>query len=98
VVDNSASEKIRNFCAEHRVDYDAPDQNLGYGPGHNRVIGKYKGRSDFHIVINPDVYFEAGTFEPVLQFMDEQSDVGLCTPKIHPPLFEGAYRRKDQAL
>ncbi|CAN0052510.1 unnamed protein product [Ectocarpus fasciculatus] len=88
IVDNSQSEQIRNFCEALQVDYDAPAKNLGYGSGHNRVFRKYLGKADFHIAINPDVYFQPGTFEPLLDFMTAQRNVGLCTPKVLYP--EGA--------
>ncbi|HAD97640.1 MAG TPA: glycosyl transferase family 2 [Cryomorphaceae bacterium] len=85
IVDNSASHKIQDFCSTHEIDYDNPGKNLGYGSGHNRAFRKYAGKTDYHIVINPDVYFEPHTFEPLFDFMDDYKDVGLCTPRVLYP-------------
>ncbi len=84
-VDNSSSATIRDFCSRENLDYDDPGKNLGYGSGHNRVFRKYATKAHYHIAINPDVYFDADTFEPVLDHLDQHTDIGLCTPKVLYP-------------
>lgn len=54
--------------------------NVGYGQGNNLVIAN--ARSDYHIVINPDLFVDADALLEALRFMEDRSDVGLLTPSV----------------
>lgn len=54
--------------------------NVGYGRGNNLVI--VGARSDYHIVVNPDLFVDADALVEALRFMEEHSDVGLLTPAV----------------
>lgn len=54
--------------------------NVGYGRGNNLVIAN--ARSDYHIVINPDLFVDADALFEALRFMEDCRDVGLLTPSV----------------
>lgn len=54
--------------------------NIGYGAGHNLAINKAK--SDFHLVLNPDVLLERDAILHALDFMLSYPEVGLLAPAV----------------
>ena len=86
VVDNSPTDKIRLFCNSPKINYIFNNANTGYGRGHNIAIRKaMEQKSRYHLVLNPDVYFEKGTIEKLYDFMENNPDIGLAMPKILYP-------------
>ena len=47
--------------------------------------------SKYHIVVNPDIYFEEGTIESLTEYMDNNPDVGQIMPKVFYPNGELQY-------
>ncbi|MBK8396349.1 MAG: hypothetical protein IPL26_14095 [Leptospiraceae bacterium] len=39
----------------------------------------------YHLVLNPDIFFENGVLENIFQFMENNQDVGMLQPKIFYP-------------
>lgn len=63
------------------VDYIFNNKNLGYGRGHNIAIEKSLCTdAKYHLVINSDIDFAAGTLEALIDYMDKNEDVGQCMP------------------
>ncbi|KVE42481.1 glycosyl transferase [Burkholderia sp. BDU5] len=54
--------------------------NVGYARGHNLAIER--GRSRYHLVLNPDIDLEPGALARALDFLDGHPDVGLLSPRI----------------
>ena len=54
--------------------------NVGYGTGHNQAFDP--GRSDFHLVLNPDVELAPDALLAGLEFMAAHSDCGIVAPAI----------------
>ncbi|WP_436156320.1 NAD-dependent epimerase/dehydratase family protein [Polaromonas sp. LjRoot131] len=54
--------------------------NIGYGRGNNLVIAG--ARSDYHLVVNPDLFVDADALLEGLRFMEAHADVGLLTPAV----------------
>lgn len=54
--------------------------NVGYGRGNNLVIEN--ARSDYHVVINPDLFVKADAMLEALIYMEDHSDVGLLCPAV----------------
>ena len=54
--------------------------NLGYGKGNNLVISEV--RSDYHLVINPDLFVEADALLRAVAFMENHQEVGLLSPAV----------------
>ena len=87
ISDNSPDDNIRLWCNNNsRVEYIYNNANIGYGSGHNVAIRKalVEG-TDYHFVINPDIYFKEGTNEKIVSFMQQHRNVGLLMPKVLNP-------------
>ena len=86
VVDNSSTDKTRDIIS---LKYPGitliPSANVGYGAGHNQAIQLAAHKSDYHLVMNPDVYFSEDVLEKLIAFMDKREDTGLVMPKILYP-------------
>lgn len=55
--------------------------NIGYGRGNNLVIAT--ASSDYHIVINPDLFVEPEALVEALRFMQGNPEVGLLSPAVY---------------
>ncbi len=95
VVDNAAHEDGDLFsplftCAEgiDSVRFICPDKNLGYGSAHNLCM--HQG-SDYHLLLNPDVYLDVHALTAGLDYLLTHPQVGMATPygtsKEGQPLF-----------
>ena len=60
--------------------------NIGFGAAHNIIMREEIRLGRYHLVLNPDISFEAGTIERLVQFMDQNKDVGICMPKVLYPM------------
>jgi len=85
VIDNSLVGQYLSLCDGEKIEYIGNPVNLGYGAAHNRAIERSIDISKYHIVLNPDVYFNDGTVEKLFSFMEKNSDVGLVMPRILNP-------------
>ncbi|MDH6148863.1 MULTISPECIES: glycosyltransferase family 2 protein [Paraburkholderia] len=54
--------------------------NVGYGRGHNLAIQRFK--SEYHLILNPDIDLERDALTTALDFFDANREVGLITPRI----------------
>lgn len=82
VIDNSSMDYISDICAIYgnKVIYTA-HPNTGYGDAHNVAIKRSMTSGiKYHLVINSDVYFEAGTLDTCVRYMDENSNVAQLIP------------------
>ena len=55
-------------------------ENRGFGYGHNAIIKKVK--SDYHFVINPDIFMDRDAIGYLAKELEKDDTVGLATPKI----------------
>ncbi|MFG4004750.1 glycosyltransferase family 2 protein [Flavobacterium aquidurense] len=96
LVDNSPTDELKKMVTESRVYYIHNPSNPGFGASHNVAIKKaFELNSDYHLVLNPDIYFERGTLEKLSQFMDSNIKVGHVMPKVTYPNGEFQYLCKD---
>lgn len=84
VVDNAASEDGDKFSSLFtRVDgvdslrFICPEKNLGYGQAHNLCLQQ---GSDFHLLLNPDVYLDANALTVALDYLHNDANTGMVTP------------------
>ena len=54
--------------------------NVGYGRGHNLAIGS--SRSEYHLVLNPDVVLEPDALLEALRFLRRYPEVALLAPEV----------------
>lgn len=87
LIDNSPDNSLEELGRiDKRIIYIFNNTNLGYGKAHNIAIRKSIDEGiNYHLVLNPDVYFEKGVLEKLHSFMEENQDIGLIMPKILYP-------------
>lgn len=91
LVDNSAHDEthanIVNWLSDFRAE--TPDLtlnllrapgNVGYGRGNNIAISQI--HSDYHAVVNPDLFVEPDSLLEAVRYMDEHTEVGLLSPSV----------------
>ena len=74
------------------VTYIFNNKNLGYGAAHNIAIRKtIDQKLPYHLVVNPDITFDPIILKNIVNFMDNNSNVGLLMPKVYYPNGEIQY-------
>ncbi|MDR1226375.1 MAG: glycosyltransferase family 2 protein [Prevotellaceae bacterium] len=94
IVDNAPNDNFKEFAQSlsEKVVYIQGCGNIGYGAAHNIAIRKsIESGANYHLVLNPDIEFKQGTIEKLVEFMDDNSTVGLVMPKISYPTGEIQY-------
>lgn len=84
LIDNSPKKLDVNYV-DPRVEYFFTGRNLGYSKAHNLVLLDPKKREKYHLVMNPDVWFNPGSLEALYIFIEQRKDAGLVIPKILNP-------------
>src|ERR1700747_812403 len=85
VIDNSPDNRLGRICSDDRVAYLFNGRNLGFGAGHNIALRTSANEAEYHVVLNPDVYFYGGVLEKLLELARCQPNVGLLMPKVLNP-------------
>lgn len=86
IIDNSPTNDYSSKFINPRIKYIFNNKNIGFGAGHNIALkDAMANNSAYHIVLNPDVYFEESVIEKLYEFMEENKSVGLITPKVLYP-------------
>ena len=89
ILDNSERDELREFIGgflDDRIEYIFNGCNEGFGAGHNIVIEKLimgEVESEFHLMVNADVFFEKNTIEKIVEYMRKNRDIGQIGPKIY---------------
>lgn len=82
IIDNSPTDKISSICKDKRIEYIFNNANLGFGAGHNIAIRQAFAQSKYYLILNPDIYFQSGVLEKLLDYMEKNKEIGLIMPKI----------------
>ena len=84
LIDNSPTDEFREVRnINKKIKYIFNNKNLGFAKAHNIALKEsIKEGIPYHLVLNPDIYFEKGVLEELYNFMEKNSDVGLVMPKV----------------
>src|ERR1051325_7020816 len=86
IIDNSPTDEAKNHCHDPNTYYFFNGFNMGFGAAHNLALKKaLESSSEYHLVLNPDIYFSQEVVAKLTDFMDTNVDVGLVMPKILYP-------------
>jgi len=87
LIDNSPTDDLRYLSdLDKRIEYIFNNKNLGFGKAHNIAIRKSLANgAKYHLVLNPDVYFDKGTLEALFEYMEQNKDVANIIPKTFYP-------------
>ena len=82
VLDNGSSDGTPEFIEKNYPDVTVirSEKNVGFGAGHNIIINQVE--SKYHAVINPDIVLTQNVVKKMADYMDENSDIGLLSPRI----------------
>jgi len=65
------------------AEYIFTHKNIGYGAAHNIALRKsIAEKVDYHLVVNPDILFDAQIMEKIVEFMNKNAIIGHLMPKI----------------
>lgn len=84
IIDNSPGVSLYSLGAYKNVQY-IKNINNGYGSAHNIAIKKAISFSDYHLILNPDIYFDSKILSILLEEMKQDPEIGLIMPKILYP-------------
>lgn len=86
LIDNSPTDNLKILDNKINIEYIHNPSNPGFGASHNIAIKKsIELNSDYHLVLNPDVYFNSGTLEQIFSFMESHPEIGHLMPRILYP-------------
>ena len=87
LIDNSPTNKFQKLSdMDSRIVYIHNPTNPGFGSAHNIGIQKsIDEETPYHLVLNPDVYFDQGVLEKITDYMNYHPDTGLLMPKVLYP-------------
>jgi GT2 family glycosyltransferase len=86
LIDNSPNNDLKELSNIFNVDYIHVPSNPGFGAAHNIAIKRaIEIGSQFHLVLNPDVFFDTGTLESIFDYMVSHPQVGNLMPKVLYP-------------
>ena len=83
LIDNSPNNQLEKHFKDSEIAYVFVGNNIGFGKGHNLVLDKIK--SDFHLILNPDVSFSAAVIPALIEELKKQRQVSFITPKVLYP-------------
>ena len=72
IIDNSPTDRLKALVNDTRIIYRFNNRNVGFGAAHNTVLREILNESKYHIIMNPDVYFEEGTIQKLYTLMNFQ--------------------------
>jgi GT2 family glycosyltransferase len=85
IIDNSPTDQLKYLAYDPRIIYSFNAKNIGFGAGHNLALRKAINESKYHLVLNPDVYFDENVLTKLYDYMEQDTTVGLVMPKVLYP-------------
>lgn len=84
LIDNSpTANKELAALANDQIEYLFNDRNLGFGRAQNLGLKKAIAEgSDFHLILNPDVFFDSDILIELTNVLTNDETIGLISPKI----------------
>jgi GT2 family glycosyltransferase len=86
IIDNSSNDYFRRLEKQSgKVRY-IYNKNLGYGASHNIALQEaVDGGSEYHLVLNPDIWFSPEIISVLASYMQAHHDVSYLLPKVVYP-------------
>lgn len=86
IVDNSENECLRDLFTDNKIEYIKNISNIGFGAAHNIAIKRsISSGAKYHLILNPDVSFEPWIIGKILNYMNQNPEIGLLMPEILYP-------------
>lgn len=92
VIDNSPEDKLKELVKEYTFVQYIHHENTGYGSSHNIALKKsIEMGADYHVVLNPDIYFDSNVLPELIKYMDFNLDTAYILPRVIYPNGELQY-------
>lgn len=87
LIDNSEAGELKYLAdLDERIEYVFNGKNLGFGTAHNIILKKsIEDGVSYHLILNPDVYYDEGVLEELLEYMQKNPDVANIMPQVYYP-------------
>jgi len=86
IIDNSEDAKYKYLeNSNPKIKYIYSNENLGYGRAHNIALRNFIDKTEFHIILNPDISFNGNVISDLADFLDLNQNIGLVAPKAVNP-------------
>lgn len=86
LIDNSPTDYLKIIGENEKIDYIHNPSNPGFGAAHNIAIKKAeKWGATYHVVLNPDVYFDNNVISELVNYMNDNVGIGNIMPKVLYP-------------
>ncbi|MHB8303821.1 MAG: glycosyltransferase family 2 protein [Acidobacteriaceae bacterium] len=86
VIDNGDSQDVRDAVQTMGGLYVRTGENAGFGRGHNLALRQLAGvDAPYHLILNPDIAFDADALGRLAGVMDSHPEVGLVMPRVLYP-------------
>ncbi len=85
LIDNSPTNELSLLERDERTEYIFNNKNVGFGKAHNIAMRKAVEESRYHLVLNPDIYFDGGVLEDLFGYMEKHKDIAQVMPLILYP-------------
>ncbi|WP_175622847.1 glycosyltransferase [Chryseobacterium schmidteae] len=83
LIDNSPTNTLEKLSENKNIIYIHNPSNPGFGAAHNIAIEKaLLKKSEFHFVVNPDIYFNHDVITPMINYMKENKEIGMMMPQV----------------
>ncbi|SEC49051.1 hypothetical protein SAMN04489761_3137 [Tenacibaculum sp. MAR_2009_124] len=81
LIDNSSNQDFTITNTEE-IEYIKNKRNVGFGRAHNQILGHIEGKSDYHLVLNPDVEFDGVIFQKLISSLENDDKITMISPKV----------------
>jgi GT2 family glycosyltransferase len=82
LIDNSSNDNLKVFQSD-KIIYIHNPSNPGFGAAHNIAIKKaIEAGSKYHFIVNPDIYCKEDVVSTMIQFMQNDPEIGMMMPQI----------------
>ena len=100
LIDNTPTKEFEGVFNHKEIEYIPVGKNIGFGSGHNLILSRIKKQSNFHLILNPDVYFNPSVIPNLIAKLERHEVVSLIAPKVLFPNgeFQNSCRRYPKIL
>ncbi len=85
LIDNSPTDCLKIFQNYPNIEYIFNTQNLGFSKAHNSIIKKIENYSTYHLILNPDVFFEPLVIPNLIKELSKDNTLAMISPKVLYP-------------
>ncbi len=82
LIDNTPSRFFEYVFNDKDIEYIAVEENIGFGSAHNLIINRINGFSKYHLILNPDVSFNIGVINNLINQLKTDENIAMIAPKV----------------